>query len=421
MGGFWLHSRRSASAAFLAVLGTLSMACGGMGDAGGTHAGPSDGGSQATRDAATTAADGRADSGPLSTLEAATADSSSVTPLDAAAPEDSSFVSAPHGPAVVIPFNGGAVLGAVEIVTITWASDSSSKDLQAFDAWLPGSDYFTQALSEYSIGAGHQVTAWSVATAPSATLDDSAIPAFLKSAIAGGKIPAPNANRVYNIYTPSSTTVTQGKYKGCVDFQAYHSWTQDTPAIVYAVNPRCHAQGISDLDFVTLASSHEIAEASTDPLGTGWAIDDAATADLYGAEVGDLCVSHPLTEEGHTVTALYSDNAAKSDLRSCVPAPAGPYFGATAQPQELTSTCGGLVNTMLTVYSTVPLAPLSVYVGADDQNATITGAPTTVSNGDTFTLSVNLTGVAAGFSHVYVYLYDSTNYLVTVPIALNVE
>jgi hypothetical protein len=354
------------------------------------------------------------------------------SPVDSSSPADSSsladsFAPAPHGAPVIVPFNQGAVLAAVQIVTITWAGDPSESDLWTFDAWIGTSAYFTGALAEYNVGAGKQVATWSVTTAPPAMLDDSAVEGFLQAAIAAGHIPAPNANTLYDIYPSPQTTVTQTigsqVYTGCVDFQAYHSWAQDNSGLVYAINPRCHAQGVSDLDYVTLASSHEIAEASTDPVGTGWSITDPTQSELYGGEIGDLCIAHPLTEDTHTVTALYSDKAAKADQRSCVPAPPGPNFGATANPQLLTGTAGSTVTTTLTVYSTAPLStPLGVTAFAADPHAVVTGAPASVSNGDTFKLSVDLTGVAPGFSVVYVDLATATNdYSVLVPFGINVK
>jgi hypothetical protein len=77
--------------------------------------------------------------------DAATGDDKDLT-------QQARFVPTPHAAPPQVSYNGGPLLKAVEIVTITWSGDPLESSLQAFDAWLPQSDYFTGALAEYTSG-----------------------------------------------------------------------------------------------------------------------------------------------------------------------------------------------------------------------------------------------------------------------------
>jgi hypothetical protein len=321
-----------------------------------------------------------------------------------------------------IPFNGGAILGNVELVTITWAGDPLEKALQSFDAWIPSSSYYTGSLAEYQVHAGKQVATWSIASPASASLDDSQVEQFLKDAVAAGHIPPPDGNRLYTIYPPAGTTVTIQGSPNC----SYHNSANQ---YVYAIVSRCPSPiGLSDLEQLTLSSSHEIAESATDPFfepstgfGTAWFSKDPTLLSAFGGgEVGDLCLDHPITEDGHIVTALYSDDAARQEKRACVPAPPGPNFGATPSPQTAVGASGSTVTVQVTVFSEGPMpAPLDVTVLTFTPIA-VAGAPSQAKNGDVFTLSIRLSE-PPGPDSFYLRLSSSDGYSTLVPVLLTVQ
>ncbi len=377
-------------------------------------------------------------SSPSRDEDAAQADATLASPTDALAPNApaptlgdagaEAFAPASHGPLPTLPFQGGALLASIEIVTITWSADALEASLQAFDAWIPSSAYYTGTLAQYDIGPGSRVATWSIKTPPPASLDSTQIAEFLLQGIAAGSIPPPTANRLYNIYPPPATTVTEtvgGQvYAGCTAFQAFHDsiFLDAGLPLVYALNPRCQATGMSTLDYTTLASSHEIAEAATDPLGDGWFVTDPTVQATYGTEVGDFCISHPITQEGHVVTALWSNSAAKRDERPCVPAPPGPMFGATVTPRDLVGTANGTLTTKVTVFSKGPLAPLHVSTHATGEGIDFGAVPSTASNGDAFTLTLNLADAAVGPSQNFVVLSTANrDYRTLVPFGVTVQ
>jgi hypothetical protein len=112
---------------------------------------------------------------------------------------------------------------------------------------------------------------------------------------------------------------------------------------------------MDDLDVATWTASHEIAESATDPR-----TDQPAWTSPID-EIGDVCEGFPLRIEGHTVTALYSNEAAKVDARPCIPALAGPTFGAFADSDAVGIAAGGSVTVKLGFYSTGPTNGISFH------------------------------------------------------------
>jgi hypothetical protein len=106
--------------------------------------------------------------------------------------------------------------------------------------------------------------------------------------------PKPNDNTLYFIYFPPGTSITLGKDASCEKFGGYHDAIDGT--IFYAVEPFClsNAGSMSQLDFFTLTSSHELCEAITDPVpGEGWYwFHDKQ----HQGEIGDICEAAPNAE-----------------------------------------------------------------------------------------------------------------------------
>jgi hypothetical protein len=323
-----------------------------------------------------------------------------------------------------IPDHGGPVLEKPSIITVTWAGDALVPGIEAFDAWLPQSDFWTSSLGQYRVMAGAQTSTAHVATPAPVRLDDANLKVLLRDAIEGGTIAGPQGNTVYAVYAPSGTTITETfggyVYSSCVDFLGYHalaSLTDGTP-IYYAVVPRCPAAPpFTLLDTMTWYASHELAETATDPdiTNNAWVLLPSDHPDPnfapYGGEIGDLCAGHPINVDGHVVTALYSNSAAATRQRPCVPAPAGPMFRATGTPTELAVGAGQSVMSSVAIVSTDPAETgLTFHVYTADPKVKVTSSSTNVKPGDQLSVSVSLASNAPVSERLVEMELDSADY-----------
>ncbi len=212
-----------------------------------------------------------------------------------------------------LTYRGGPLLTAVDVVTVFWGSawqaqsDQIDKINAFYDAILQSG--YMDNLSEYSvsgqtIGHGTRVATATVSTSePGTSVTDDAIRTFLQDAV-GSSLPAPTANTLYALYLPAGTTVTMGGSASCQSFCGYHDSTDSS--IYYSVvpNPGCTGclGGLQPFDALTSISSHELAEAITDPVpGTGW-YDDA------NGEIGDICAWQTETVASYTVQKEWSNS-----------------------------------------------------------------------------------------------------------------
>jgi hypothetical protein len=304
-------------------------------------------------------------------------------------------------PLPIIPNQGGPILQAPEIVTVTWASDSIAANLESFDDWMVASDFWKTLMAEWGVGPGKHIASYRVPTAATLTLTDNDIQATLIGTIQNGLVPAPNGHRIYTVYPPAGTTVTSFG-TGCQDFQAYHSsFTTPVPLdagadagatalVVYTVTPRCaDTQGLSALDFTTWGASHEVMEASSDPdvEHRAWVITMQTDTTPELGENADLCTGNPTRMAGHMVTRNWSNVAAAKGDRPCVPAPPGPMFGAVPEKPSVSVKPGSSVTLSVHLYAsgafgsfqilTYPLAQgltakLDRKQGHDGDDATLT-------------------------------------------------
>ena len=307
--------------------------------------------------------------------------------------------SRPPVPALpVIPNQGGPVIAAPEIVSVTWQGDSIASGLEAFDAWMVKSAFWKDMMAEWGVGPGTYVGAFHVPTAAPATLDDADIQKLLTDGFAAGKIPRPNGSRIYTVYPPAGTTVTNFGTEGCSGFQAYH-YSLSVPAsaagpaatALYAVAPRCaDTQGQTPLDFVTWGQSHEVMETASDPIysSPAWRIDVQSLATPQQGENADLCTGHPTRVDGFTVTRNWSNVAAKAGARPCVPAPPGPMFGVYAEPGEVTISAGKTTTVKVRAYATGALAPFAVSAFSSDPSLEASLDTKKAADGDELTLTL---------------------------------
>jgi len=172
------------------------------------------------------------------------------------------------------------------------------------------------------------------------------IESWLANAIMTSKVAAPDANTIYALYYPQTTTINAFGGKNCTAFGGYHSQiTVNASPVVFTVLAGCASYGarlapgevVQGIDFTTGLTTHELVEAVTDPLvATQPAYRDVDAAHvawrlfLYGAEVGDTCEPQPnafFAEPtlGYVVQRMWSNQARNAGHDPCVPHDATPF------------------------------------------------------------------------------------------------
>jgi hypothetical protein len=292
-----------------------------------------------------------------------------------------SMLFASTGTAQHLDHNGGPVLANPKIHNVymdtNWDSDNpdaTTTDIDGFTKSLVNSIYFTSA-SEYGVDAasfsGSTETSFtSNILCPSPIIggitDFFAISAWMQCMTAPSPIPftgtvsgipAPDGNTVYAVYLPSVTQINDAVISSCGNFDAYHFFGKTgvwelvytplpTPLLVpqnfaYTVVPMdCAAQvstkfDIPLLDAVSDLVSHELIEASTDPIIlTGWIENSLAGFNediLMDGEAGDICEvkgALPVQLPSGPLVSAYWSNAANA----CVPDTTPPVTTALLSP-----------------------------------------------------------------------------------------
>lgn len=194
-----------------------------------------------------------------------------------------------------LTYRDGPLLGNAEVAALYWGAQWRNEPLatlatrlDAFLDFVLESELIDQ-LGEYSvpgaaIGHGSRVASSVLDSVPTtASLSDRQLRDELQAALP--TLPAPNANRLYAIFLPPNVAVVMGGSRSCQAFCGYHDAIESE--IFYAVLPYPGCSGcvgdLAEFDALTSTTSHELAEAITDPVpGTGW------YDDTHG-EVGDVC------------------------------------------------------------------------------------------------------------------------------------
>jgi hypothetical protein len=200
-------------------------------------------------------------------------------------------VSAAH-----LTYRGGPLLQAAQVFVFFWGTAWEGQQAplvqqvnQFFDFVLTSA--LLDQMAEYSvagisIGHGSRTGALILSTDPPATIADSDIQALIQQEITNDSaVPQPTANTLYFVFLPPGVTVTVDGGVSCTTLCGYHS--DINGKIYYAVMPYPDCAGCARAytvaDALTVASSHELCEAITDPVpGQGW-------YDDQNGEIGDIC------------------------------------------------------------------------------------------------------------------------------------
>jgi hypothetical protein len=319
----------------------------------------------------------------------------SGTPTPVQLPPDPSYPTS-HAPIPPVTYNGGNVIDAAKIVTVTYDGDTLRGALEKFDDLITTTAWWDAVSAEYCdargkcIGHGTSGGYARIAAPNSTSYDDtsttdsSSLKQYIDAQIQSSAFPLPDAETLYVIYFPAATKITLDGSPACQAFGAYHNAMTSTPPggaapvqFAYAIIPRCPDQtGLDQQDELTHAASHEIIEAATDPYilpggQTYYAFGSSSDGwDYTGGEVADRCLdltgqsSDNYTESGYVVQRSWSNAAAKASHDPCVPAPAPsqePYFNLAPKGGDVLSMAVGQVLTVqLVAFSDGPTGPLTL-------------------------------------------------------------
>jgi hypothetical protein len=225
----------------------------------------------------------------------------------------------------------------VEVVPIYWgaawvsgANALLATQLDQFFDFILASSY-VDLLAEYSetstaIGHGRRVRSVRLSTSEPGTpstggrqVTDAQIQTALQGWIAGKTVPATTSNTLYFIYLPPGVvSVLSDGTQSCAQFCGYHS---SFGGINYAVVPfvtcpGCNFDTNNFLDTLTEISSHELAEAITDPALNAWYDSDLEH------EIGDICNRQTQRLGGYLIQTEWSNKQG-----ACVLAPSDGGIG----------------------------------------------------------------------------------------------
>ena len=288
---------------------------------------------------------------------------------------DAGVYPADHTPIPLVDYNGGRILASPKIVTVTFAGDDPALvgRLQQLGDVITNTSWWGTVSPEYCqsdktcIGQGTSGGHVVIADAPDTSYDDSSrgAPSSLQDYIrlhvtgsagdAGAPeagtftpdFPPPEDDTIYVIYFPASVTINLDGSASCSSFDGYHNSivlpnANNVPiTVAYAIIPRCNTKEID----LTIAASHEIIEASTDPdIGVGSLSYYMTSNQLWpiaGGEVGDLCEGIGSSgveweEATFTLQRSWSNKSAAASHDPCVPIPAGEvYFNAAPRQSKI--------------------------------------------------------------------------------------
>ena len=257
---------------------------------------------------------------------------------------NSGFVQATHASQPTVVSEGGTVLTAPKVVPIFFSGDSAMQtQVEAFLGQLTTSPYWTSISKEYGVGA--LSLGASIVSTDTPPVTDDALQAWITSHV-GMDWPAEDGNTIYSVFLPAGVTLTASFGASCMAFGGYHE-ENASGAIVYALLPRCD----DTIDTLTLALSHELLEASTDPhpnTAPAYNVvdnDDVIWEVTPGGELGDMCEYADGVRQrlvgNFLVQRTWSNQSAAAGHDPCVPAMAAPYVEAVPLVTDITVDFGG--------------------------------------------------------------------------------
>lgn len=229
-----------------------------------------------------------------------------------------------------LTYRGGPTIKSVDLVAVflgdQWTGSQPPKvqheQITAFLQDIVPSSYLIDTCGEYGIGKGTfnssaflslagqgpgcAVLGFGAKTQATTSIDDVEIAARLRDAILAGKLPPKTPQTLYVVFVEPGVTVTLKSQNAasCQQFCGYHN--SDGLGMFYGVIPYpdcvgCIGSVLDEFKALTSVTTHELAEAVTDPEpGAGW-YDDA------NGENGDICAWQTRTQDGYSVQLEWSN------------------------------------------------------------------------------------------------------------------
>ncbi len=356
-------------------------------------------------------------------------------------PDPATYKPAAHAKLGQLPYNGGPVIDAPQVITIRYGDDTNSQAYEGFADWIVSSQWFATIGNDYGVGLGTNQNVVLDAPVPN-TLTDGQIQTLIYELILDGGVPTPTLTdgglvpeQFYFLYVPFGTTISVPSVgTSCQNFGGYHSENDLGPIpFAYAVIPTCDPGAPY---YQEVAASHELAEGASDPLvGSAPAYTNATYENGWVGEIGDLCTQYDtgyqMPDGGpyYAVQRIWSISAAAADQQPCIPAPrplygnVSPYVDPSVQQTNeslFLANAGDTFTLTLTGWSNMPSVPLAVRVepwgvglvpasyGLDvsiDKSNLANGEQTTMTVGVPASAAHHSLGVATIFSG-----FDDDNY-----------
>ncbi len=303
--------------------------------------------------------------------------------------------------------SGGPVIASPRFVPIIFSGDDRTADITGFMKAVGVSTYWTSIAPQYGASAGAALSPIVLTESPPSSISDADIQTWLQGKLDGthGDFGVADASSVYVIFYPATTAVQTFWGTSCMTFDGYHSQTSVgmTP-VVYAVIARC-----SDSFTLTALTSHELFEATTDPLintNPAFLYVNDVYASAGTSEIGDLCQGageFVPVDVGFPVQRIWSNAASAGGHAPCAPSNAF-FFDTVADVSETIQVGGGVapgitvpLNTSRTVnlvaFSDAPTQgawTVSVASGADTpgQALDLTLCRSSAENGESIPLTI---------------------------------
>ena len=213
-----------------------------------------------------------------------------------------------------VSFHGGTVAPGVSVELFFWGNSWNAEDSRLRDELINAvmnliDGPFYSGLGQYGLaGPSYRGSGIVTSPAPPSTFDDSTIGDLVWNVIDAGYFPEPDdsgGRNFYCVFMPPGTSYGPGGALGA------HSWPTDYDFPFDVDTAWVAWVGNADLDTMTRAFGHELAETCTDPQGDGWYIDSS------GAEIGDICNSRQGWAKGVYVEGYWARNTGACVIPEC--------------------------------------------------------------------------------------------------------
>jgi hypothetical protein len=299
----------------------------------------------------------RAGAGVLALAALAACGGSHAAPADFGSASTTFPATMPPIPQVVR--GSGPVMTGVHVVPMFFPNDPNQATFEAFLDAFAASPYWPQMVGEYAVGGDLTIDASVVLPSVPTDMDDYIA---LMQLELGSADAATLAQTVYLTSFSKLQVFDAGFGVSCEAFAGFHTAFAQTsgsavsdagsgsavPNIIAALTWGCDSSitELTDVDVSTIVMTHEMIEAATDPLpNTAWGdVDaaDAAWAEHFGGEVGDMCEGFPRriyrpADLGFFIQRTWSNSEAMAFHDPCVPhIPDDPPFFATVPVEDTT-------------------------------------------------------------------------------------